>query len=153
MDFLETKIPPPLVGLIFMGISAALSYAFPALVYDIPYGFWATILLIGLGFGFPIAGSIAFRKFKTTINPLQPKQASTLVTGGVFGISRNPMYVGLALLVLAWALYLSSIAALFGFIGFILYIDRFQIQVEERALDELFGNEFLTYKNSVRRWL
>lgn len=153
MDFLETKIPPPVVGLVFMGLSAALSYGFPALTVEFSYSFSVIFCLVCLGFGFPIAGSLAFNRSKTTVNPLQPEQASSLVTSGVFRVSRNPMYVGMALLLLAWAFYLTSLAGLFGFVGFILYIDRFQIQVEERALYKLFGNDFVTYKNQVRRWL
>lgn len=111
----------------------------------------ALVALIG-GF-FCLAGVVSFRRAKTTVNPLKPEAASALVSSGIYKISRNPMYVGFALFLVAWAVYLSSPWALVGVIGFVLYIDRFQIQPEERALAALFAAEFERYKNSVRRWV
>jgi protein-S-isoprenylcysteine O-methyltransferase Ste14 len=111
----------------------------------------ASILLLGLLM--PVAGSIAFKKVKTTINPLHPEQASTLVKGGVFQYSRNPMYLGMSLILIAWAISLSSLAALLLVPVFMLFISRFQIQPEERALATKFGDDFESYRQSVRRWL
>jgi protein-S-isoprenylcysteine O-methyltransferase Ste14 len=111
----------------------------------------ALVALVG-GF-FCIAGVVSFRRAKTTVNPLKPETASALVSSGIYRVSRNPMYVGFALFLIAWAVYLSSPWALAGVIGFVLYINRFQIQPEERALAALFGAEFEHYKNSVRKWV
>jgi len=111
----------------------------------------ALVALIG-GF-FCIGGVVSFRRAKTTVNPLKPETASALVSSGIYQVSRNPMYVGFALFLVAWAVYLSSPLALVGVIGFVLYINRFQIQPEERALAALFAAEFERYKNSVRRWV
>ena len=102
---------------------------------------------------FLIAGVVSFRKAKTTVNPLKPEEATSLVNSGIFRFTRNPMYVGFALVLLAWAIYLSSPLSLVGVLGFILYIDRLQIEPEERALNELFGSEFESYRSNVRRWL
>lgn len=111
----------------------------------------ALVVLIG-GF-FCIAGVVSFRRAKTTVNPLKPETTSALVTSGIYRVSRNPMYVGFALFLVAWAVYLSSPWALVGVVGFVLYIDRFQIQPEERALTVLFAADFERYKNSVRSWV
>ena len=111
----------------------------------------ALVALIGAFFC--LAGVVSFRRAKTTVNPLKPEAASALVNSGIYRISRNPMYVGFALFLVAWAVYLSSPWALVGVVGFVLYINRFQIQPEERALAALFAEEFERYKRSVRRWV
>ncbi|WP_210307157.1 methyltransferase family protein [Paenochrobactrum gallinarii] len=87
------------------------------------------------------------------INPLRPETTSALVTTGIYRYSRNPMYVGFALFLLAFAVLLSSPGALLGVLGFVLYIDRFQILPEEQALNVLFGADFTNYCTQVRRWL
>ena len=113
----------------------------------------AAVILFAVGFGFAISGAISFRVAKTTVNPLKPETASSLVTSGVFKYSRNPMYVGLAIILLAWTTYLAVPLGLLAVVGFIAYIQRFQIVPEERALVVLFGNEFEAYQSTVRRWL
>jgi protein-S-isoprenylcysteine O-methyltransferase Ste14 len=117
---------------------------------------WAlptAITLAIIGIGFALVGVLSFRRHRTTINPLHPEKTSRLVTGGVYRISRNPMYVGMALLLLAWAVYLESPAALLGPIAFIAYITRFQIIPEEILLAQHFAEEFSAYRQRVRRWL
>ncbi len=106
-----------------------------------------------IGAFFCIAGVVSFRQAKTTVNPLKPEKASSLVSSGIYRVSRNPMYVGFALFLLAWAVYLASLWALAGVAGFVLYINRFQIVPEERALKSLFGDEFEDYRMRVKRWL
>jgi protein-S-isoprenylcysteine O-methyltransferase Ste14 len=153
MSFLEHRIPPPVVALFFL----LCMYFVSGLGLRVDLPLWLGRILAGsillLGLAIPIAASIAFRKVKTTINPLHPEQASTLVKDGVFQYSRNPMYLGVSLVLVAWAISLSSLAAALLVPGFILYIDRFQIQPEERALAAKFGDEFVSYRQSVRRWL
>jgi protein-S-isoprenylcysteine O-methyltransferase Ste14 len=111
----------------------------------------ATIALVGAAF--TIAGIVSFRRAKTTVSPLKPESASSLVSSGVYTITRNPMYVGLLSLLVAWAVFLSSPLALVGPLAFFLYIGRFQIAPEERALSNLFGSEYANYRARVRRWL
>ena len=96
---------------------------------------------------------LLFRKAKTTVNPLQPQSATSLVVSGVFSLSRNPMYVGVAFILLAWSMYLGSSWALLGVVGFVIFINQFQIVPEERAMLALFGEEFVSYSKKVRRWL
>ena len=154
MNFLETKIPPPIVGLLLAVIIWLIStLTAPVSIFNQQQGLVAAVILFAVGFGFAISGAISFRVAKTTVNPLKPETASSLVTSGVFKYSRNPMYVGLAIILLAWTTYLAVPLGLLAVVGFIAYIQRFQIVPEERALVVLFGNEFEAYQSTVRRWL
>ncbi|MGZ5132161.1 MAG: methyltransferase family protein, partial [Caldimonas sp.] len=111
------------------------------------------ITLALVGGAFSVSGVVAFRRARTTVNPTKPQSASSLVVSGIYRLTRNPMYVGLLLLLLAWAAFLCSPWALLGPLAFVLYIGRFQIAAEERALLALFGSEYSAYKARVRRWL
>lgn len=154
MTLLENKIPPPIVGLLFALIIWAISTATaPVSIFNQQQQLLVAVILLAAGFGFAISGGISFRMAKTTVNPLKPETASALVTSGIFKYSRNPMYVGLAIILLAWTIYLEALLGLIGVLGFVAYIQRFQIVPEERAMYKLFGDEFETYKSRVRRWL
>ncbi len=95
----------------------------------------------------------SFVAVKTTINPLRPARASHLVTTGVFAWSRNPIYLGDLLLLAALALWLGHVAAFVLLPLFVVYLNRFQIIPEEQALAGLFGDEYVSYKARVRRWV
>jgi len=110
-------------------------------------------VLVTIGAAVAIGGVMSFRRARTTVNPLKPETSAALVSTGVYSFTRNPMYLGMALALLAWAVYLSSIWSLLGPLLFALYITRFQIVPEERVLDRLFGASFAAYKARVRRWL
>ena len=148
---METKIPPPIVTLIF-GLSIYFSRGIFQVV-EIKYSFYFGILLLVLGFVILISAVRLFRKDKTTVNPLSPEQATKLVTDGIFKYSRNPMYLGMAVV-------LSSIAVFFNLLGgiilitlFCAYITRFQIIPEERAMRDLFSDDFEKYLKETRRWV
>jgi protein-S-isoprenylcysteine O-methyltransferase Ste14 len=111
------------------------------------------VALGAIGIAIAIGGVMSFRRAKTTVNPLKPETSTALVSTGVYSFTRNPMYLGMVLVLFAWAAYLSSIWSLVGPVLFALYITRFQIVPEERALDRLFGAPFGEYKQRVRRWL
>jgi protein-S-isoprenylcysteine O-methyltransferase Ste14 len=150
---LDHRIPPPLAMLLIAAAMWATARAWPAFAFDPPLRvpLAATIALIGLGI--EIAAGWAFRRARTTVNPLRPQNAARLVTGGPNRFSRNPMYLSLALLLLAWALWLGHIAALALWPLFPLFVTRFQILPEERALAARFGAEYAAYCAKVRRWL
>jgi protein-S-isoprenylcysteine O-methyltransferase Ste14 len=153
VSFLELKVPPPALALL-LALLMWLASTFVA-PFDVPFrwrvGGALALALIGLGFS--VTGVATFRRVRTTINPHKPTAASSLVSGGVYRITRNPMYLGLLLLLLAWAVFLSNPLAVFLVPVFVLYITRFQINPEERALSSLFGGEYAAYKARVRRWL
>jgi protein-S-isoprenylcysteine O-methyltransferase Ste14 len=100
-----------------------------------------------------LAGLAAFRRARTTVNPLQPDRASALVSAGIYRYTRNPMYLALAMALLAWGLWLGHAVAPCGVAIFVAWMNRYQIAPEERALAGLFGAEFERYRREVRRWL
>ena len=106
-----------------------------------------------LGGGVSLAGAIGFRRAKTTVNPHRPENTSALVTTGIYRFTRNPMYVGVLLVLVGWAVYLSVPWTFAGPLAFFLYIDRFQIAPEERVLSSMFAEEYADYKATVRRWV
>ncbi|MDQ7744327.1 methyltransferase family protein [Hydrogenophaga pseudoflava] len=153
MSWLEHRVPPPLVGLVTALLMAWFSGG-PQ--WHVPTGVdgWSVLLLVLVGLSFDLAGLLAFRASRTTVNPLRPERASSLVTRGVYRITRNPMYVGMVFLLLAWGVYLAQWPALLlGPVAYVLYLTRFQIVPEERALLLLFGEEYRAYMARVRRWL
>ena len=153
MNALEHRIPPPLVMLLTAFAMWQFARLLPRVEVDDPVRLvLAAMFLIDAVFCC-LAGVYCFRRAHTTVDPLHPDKASRLVTGGIYRVSRNPMYLGFALLLLAWAVFLASPWMLLGVPAFMLYLGRFQIQPEERALEQLFGQEFRDYRARVRRWL
>ena len=110
-------------------------------------------VLFLLGFGILFSAARSFKEQKTTINPIKIETASSLVVSGIFNYSRNPMYLGMALILLGLSLKFNLIGGLIFTALFILFITNFQIKPEEKAMQKIFGEEFLSYKNKVRRWL
>jgi len=153
MRSLETRIPPPLVALVLAVAMWGLSHFEPH--FAIPRNVRVAVALVIalVGGSFTTLGMLAFRKFKTTINPKTPDKTSSFVTSGVYRVTRNPMYVGVALVLVAWAVFLGAPWPFVGPVLFVLYVTRFQIEPEERILAGLFGAEYSAYKNRVRRWL
>ena len=138
-----------LVALAMWGISAG-SRVLPAAEFvHVPLA----VAFAVVGAAFDVAGMIAFRRARTTINPLRPQSTSAIVDSGIYRVTRNPMYVGLVCILFGWAVYLWSPWALLGPFAAAAYLGRFQIAPEEKALTELFGAEYLAYKARVRRWL
>lgn len=156
LNFLETKIPPPIVMMLFGFAMWNTSVITPAIELSpetryfryLGLGVFAVLGLIGL-----LSGAISFRLAKTTVNPLKPEEATSLVTSGIYKVTRNPMYVGMVFLLCAWTLYLSSLWATPFIFLFMAYIHRYQIIPEERALIRNFNQEFIVYKARVRAWL
>ena len=147
---LELLVPPPVVGICLAILVAWLA---GAPVWPDWLRLAGAVLCAGLGVGFDALGIWAFRQRRTTVNPLKPENTSALVTHGVYRITRNPMYVGLAWLLLAWAFWLGSPWGLLAPVALVAYLTRFQILPEERVLRAHFGAEFDAYAQRVRRWL
>lgn len=151
--WLELKVPPPVVA----AMAAAGMWALARLLPDLrlALGLRAPVAILLAVAGFLLAGSgiVAFRRARTTVNPHKPKSASALVASGPYRFTRNPMYAGMLLVLLAWAVFLAAPLALLGPAAFVLYIGRFQVRPEERALEQLFGAEYGAYRARVRRWL
>jgi protein-S-isoprenylcysteine O-methyltransferase Ste14 len=150
---LENRLPPPLVTLVIALAMWGIERMRPAISFSplLRYALAGSIGLFGLIVG--PSGILEFRRRKTTINPVQIEQASQLVTTGIYRFTRNPMYVGLAALLTAWAIYLAVPSALLGPIVFALFTNRFQIIPEERAMSAKFGSAYDEYRSRVRRWV
>jgi protein-S-isoprenylcysteine O-methyltransferase Ste14 len=101
----------------------------------------------------PLAALIQFRQARTTMNPHRPEAASRLVTSGVFAWTRNPMYLGLLIFLLGWAVRLGTLTPLSGPLLFVPLIQHVQIFPEERVLRTLFGDDYERYCRRVHRWL
>jgi protein-S-isoprenylcysteine O-methyltransferase Ste14 len=153
MQSLDLKVPPPVVAVLAALAMWGISLATPR--FELPAVLRAAAALASgiVGVGIAVSGALAFHRARTTASPVKPEAASTLVTSGVYRFTRNPMYLGLCLVLVAWALFLSSAWALLGPVGFVLYISRFQILPEESALTAIFGTAFSSYRAKVRRWL
>lgn len=151
--WLELQIPPPVVGLVMAVAMWGLAPFGPGLGVPESLRLWVALALGCVGGGLDMSGLIAFVRRRTTVNPLKPARTSALVTGGVYRITRNPMYLGMACLLSAWAFWLGAWWPLLGPVAFVLYITRFQIRPEERALTTLFGRAYTDYTARVRRWL
>ncbi|EGY53579.1 methyltransferase family protein [Neisseria shayeganii] len=148
---MELKIPP----LLLVVLSAALMYGLSRLPAGHAWqaSWWLPLLPAAAGLAVAGTAAATFRRRRTTLSPLQPQQTQALVSHGIFRYSRNPMYLGMALLLASWGIYLGSLPALAGIPLFVLYLNRFQIRPEERFLTEKFGDSYRAYCRQTRRWL
>ena len=148
---MNNRIPPPIVTLIF-GISIYYSKSFFNQFLNFSNNGISLFLLI-LGLIIFISAVRSFRKQKTTVNPLKPKQASSLVTSGIFRFSRNPMYLGMLIILLSISFKFNLLGGIIISLLFFIFITKFQIYPEEEAMNELFGDKFTQYSNTTRRWI
>ena len=152
MNWLELRIPPLVVVLIFAALIRVIALVAPApILFPGQLSVATTFALFGAIIS--LAGVVAFRYNKTTVNPFTPDQTSSLVTTGIYRISRNPMYLGFLLILSGWAIYLGNWVTWILLPTYVAYMNYFQIQPEERALINRFGGHFLSYCNKVRRWV
>lgn len=149
---MKLKLPPAIVFAVFALLMYLLSIFLPVGYFDF---FGRKYLMLAL---LVIAGCIGlialfqFFKSKTTVDPTNPLKASKLVSSGVYQYSRNPMYLGMLLLLLAWGLWLGNAFNVLLAAGFVAYMNKFQILPEEESLSDLFGKEYAQYCTLVRRW-
>jgi protein-S-isoprenylcysteine O-methyltransferase Ste14 len=153
MRTLELRIPPAALGLLLGATMAAAAHFTPAFGFSLPGSRILAAGLAGAGVVVALLGVVSFRRARTTVNPLQPAAASHLVVSGIYHRTRNPMYLGMLLVLLGWALFLSNLLSVVLAAGFVPLMNRLQILPEERALTALFGSAFADYKSKVRRWL
>jgi len=150
---MELKIPPPVVAL----ISAAIMWAVAELsapllpVLEVPGLF--SLMVLAAGLVVEISAVVLFFGADTTVNPMKPGNTARLVNAGIYRFSRNPMYLGVLLVLFSWALWLGNPVSFAVLLFFVWYITRFQIIPEERVLAALFPDEFDAYRSRVRRWI
>lgn len=150
---LELWLPPPLVAVLCIGLMLKLAWTLRAWQYPFTGRFMVAGLVATAGLALALAGVRALRRAHTTISPFSPHKTAVLVVDGIYARTRNPMYLGLALLLVGIAIALANPAALVGPALFVLWIDHFQIRPEERVLTERIGSVYTDYLASTPRWL
>ena len=150
---MDLKVIPVVQVFVAAILMVVISINTPSLYYNFPFKNLMVVLLLSLALISGILAIYCFKQHKTTVNPMSPEKASKVVDSGIYAYSRNPMYLALLLVLFTLTLVLNNIATLAIIPLFIAYITRFQIIPEERALTDNFGQDYLNYKEKVRRWL
>ena len=148
---MKTKIPPPILALVMIVLIYLSSFFIESTTFNYQGSLSLLVLILGLACAIP--SFKLFARYKTTISPLKPSDATALVTEGMYRYSRNPMYLGLLLLTIASTIWFGTWFGIIINILFIFLINFLQIIPEEEALLEIFGEEYEEYKNNVRRWI
>ena len=150
---MKSKVPPPILLLIAGAVMWFVAGSDFAYLILIPFSPAIAAVLTAAGF---LIALLALREFKvvdTTVNPQEPESATALVSAGIFGRTRNPMYVGLLLILAGWGVWLGSLSNLVVILLFIVVITELQIKPEEAALEKIFGEDYQRYCERVRRWV
>lgn len=152
---METRLPPPFIDALAL-LAVILLWRFaPSLQLDVPF-----ILAASIGGAFIVMGLLSaliaaglFKKKKTTVLPFRPERSSALVTDGIYKVTRNPMYLGMSFVVLGAIFITRQPAGLLALLAACAFLTKFQIKPEERALEKIFGQDYVDYKTRVRRWI
>ncbi|MDH5546435.1 MAG: isoprenylcysteine carboxylmethyltransferase family protein [Gammaproteobacteria bacterium] len=150
---LRIKTLPIVYVIIFSALMYGCTLLFPENNLNFEGSWQFALAVFTLGLILIATGGIQFRRAGTTVNPMTPGNSSSLVMTGIYAYSRNPMYVGFLLFLIAVAIVVANIVALVFLPLFVLAMNYLQIQPEENALEDLFGEEYRQYRKRVRRWL
>lgn len=153
MNALELKIPPPVVALVCALAAWQIAVRAPDFAIDFPGRSALAAAIATFGLAIDFLSLLRFLRAHTTINPMRPGNASSLVADGLYRYTRNPMYLGLLLVLTAWTLYQGNAIAFAVLPLFVAYLTRFQIVPEERLLAAKFGAPYEAYRRAVRRWI
>jgi len=147
----KRKIIPPVYLLMTLVLIWLMQYFFPVYQYILPPGAYSGIILVFCGIVMAAVSAGMFKMVETGLEPFD--EATVLVTGGFYRVSRNPMYMGMFLMLLGVALLFGNIGALFPIPVFVLVIRNNFVLGEERFMEAAFGQQYLDYKSNVRRWV
>ena len=150
---LELRVPPVLLTLVTMLLMWLVSSNTPPVRMPGWFVLTAVITCVTSALATGLAGIVAFRQARTTVNPLAPDKCSRLVDSGIFRFTRNPMYLALLMALIGWSIFLGNLWSLVMVFFWAAYIDRYQIMPEEEALEAAFGDAFRQYRSKVRKWL
>lgn len=145
------KIPPPLLVIILTSL-VYFSSTKLELIY-LPYRQMISTLILIIGLIIIISPVVNFIKSKTTVNPVKFENVNRLVTTGVYKYSRNPMYLGMIMIIISTTVYYLNFLSVFSPLIFYIWINKFQISREEIFLEDKFGDDYLKYKSKTRRWI
>ena len=141
-------VPPPVI---FIGCALIMAYLPNSYRFEI--NVLAVYLIVSVSFAIAFFSLWQFYKSKANINPIHLEKSNVFVANGIYRFSRNPMYLSLAGLLVAWAVYLQNAVSFLGVFLFIYFITQWQIKAEEYWLEKKFGESYLAYKKKVRRWI
>jgi protein-S-isoprenylcysteine O-methyltransferase Ste14 len=150
---LELKLPPIALVVFTSALMWLVARYLPSLVFFFPGRVPVALGFIIAGLIVSVLGVVQFRRAGTTVNPVTPHSASSLVVSGIYRFTRNPMYLGFLLILVGWGIFLANALSFLLLPIFVAYLTRFQIKPEEQALSRAFGAAFTDYKSKVRRWL
>jgi protein-S-isoprenylcysteine O-methyltransferase Ste14 len=145
------KIPPPILALILVSSNYFLSKKIDPI--HLPNQDLISIIILLIGLLILINPIFKFIKSKTTIDPIKFKKVNKLIISGIYKYSRNPMYLGLLMIVISTSIFFLNIFSITTPLLFYCWINRFQIKREESFLTEKFGEEYISYKIKTRRWI
>lgn len=150
---MELRLPPLAQLLIFAMAMGVIDRTVPGPGFALPAHALLPAVVALLGVAIALAGVFAFRAHNTTVDPRYPQNTRVVVASGIYRASRNPMYLGMLLLLSAWGLYLASTGPLLLLPAFVLAMNVLQIRPEERVMRQQFGKQYDAYCSRVRRWL
>lgn len=150
---LELKIPPVALVIVAAALMWLGAVSAPGFNLRLPAQPLIASVFGSLGLVTCALGVVEIRKAKTTVNPTKPQSSTSLVTSGIYGHTRNPMYLGFLLILIGWSAVTANMLAFLALPAFVLYMNQFQIKPEERALRATFGDAFTAYRSAVRRWI
>lgn len=153
MSSLELKLPPLPLAAAMGALMWAIDRWLPVQGSRSASQTTAAVALFGIAISITTVAVLGFRAARTTVNPTTPEAATSIVITGIYRLSRNPMYLGFLLALVALAIFLGNFLSALGPLLFVAYMNRFQIAPEERALRARFGQPYEAYLRSVRRWL
>ena len=148
---MKTKIPPPILAALMIGFVYFSTLLFEPITFN--YQGALSILLVIIGLAYALPSFRLFSHHKTTISPFTPSEIAVLLTEGMYRYSRNPMYLGLLLLIISSTIWFGSWLGMLIILIFIFLVNFLQIISEEDALLNIFGEEYNEYKKKVRRWI
>ncbi|MDA1027799.1 MAG: isoprenylcysteine carboxylmethyltransferase family protein [Bacteroidetes bacterium] len=150
---LNLKVPPVLVGVVVGCLQWGVTRLIPQLAIDVRFQLPLALFVTLTGCALIFLGTWTFKKHATTLNPLTPRDASALVTSGVYRWTRNPMYLGMMIILVGWSIGLGNIGATALVLVFGAYITQFQIKPEEAILTDLFPDDYPVFCDRTNRWL
>ena len=148
---MNNKIPPPIIALV---CALGILFSKPFFrEYSNVNNSSISILFFLIGIACFFFAIKLFKKHNTTISPLKPEKATSLIVSGIYMYSRNPMYLGMLFILISTSIRFNIIGGIISISTFIVYITKFQIIPEEEQLKRIFGEKFLNYKKKTRMWL
>jgi len=145
------KIPPPILVMILVSSNYFSSKKIDLI--HLPNQDLISIIILLIGILILINPIFKFIKSKTTIDPIKFTKVNKLIISGIYKYSRNPMYLGLLMIVISTSIFFLNIFSITTPFLFCCWINRFQIKREEIFLTEKFGQEYISYKTKTRRWI